>query len=565
MVANLRVCTHCGYHFSVTSRERIVQLTDEGSWSEIAAHLRSADPLAFVDSKPYPERLADAESATGLADAVLVGTAAIGDLRVALSVMDFTFMGGSMGAVVGEKFARAADAAVAERIPLVSVSSSGGARMQEGVLALMQMAKTVAAVDELREAGLPFISILAHPTTGGVAASFAALGDVIIAEPGALLSFSGPRVVKQTTRESVPDDFGLAESNQRHGHVDVIVPAARAARHGGERDRAALGRHAVPVALDLAGDSGRDGAGDVRCQAAGGQRLPAPKRRRHMTTAERRFPFLRRRGPDSESWHAVQLARHQDRPYTLDYLERITDDFLELHGDQAEGDDPAIVAGIGSFRGQSVAFVGHQKGRDLKQRTYRNFGMPRPEGYRKAMRVFGLAARLNFPVVTLIDTPGRLPRCGGRAAGAVGRDRAIAADADGVGGAGGRVCDRRGLVGWRPGDRGGRSRADAATLDLHGDLAGGLRRDPLEGRRRGPACGRRAAPHRRRLPAAGCGRCDRARAVRRRPQGSHQGGGVPGRRDLGGARVAADHPAASAAGAAAAQVPRDGCVGRVAV
>ena len=131
-----------------------------------------------------------------------------------------------------------------------------------------------------------------------------------------------------------------------------------------------------------------------------------------MTTAERRFPFLRRRGPDSESWHAVQLARHQDRPYTLDYLERISDDFLELHGDQAEGDDPAIVAGIGSFRGQSVAFVGHQKGRDLKQRTYRNFGMPRPEGYRKAMRVFGLAARLNFPVVTLIDTPGAYPGVG---------------------------------------------------------------------------------------------------------------------------------------------------------
>jgi acetyl-CoA carboxylase carboxyl transferase subunit beta len=224
MVANLRVCTHCGHHFSVTARERIVQLTDEGSWTEIASHLHSADPLAFVDSRPYPERLADAEAATGLADAVLVGTASIGEQRVALSVMDFTFMGGSMGAVVGEKFARAADAAVAERLPLVSVSSSGGARMQEGVLALMQMAKTVAAVDELREAGLPFISILAHPTTGGVAASFAALGDVIIAEPGALLSFSGPRVVKQTTRENVPDDFGLAESNHRHGHVDVIVP-----------------------------------------------------------------------------------------------------------------------------------------------------------------------------------------------------------------------------------------------------------------------------------------------------------------------------------------------------
>ncbi len=224
MVANLRVCTHCGHHFSVTSRERILQLADEGTWSETAANLTSADPLAFVDSRPYPERLAEAQDATGMLDAVLVGTAAIGGQRVALSVMDFTFMGGSMGSVVGEKFARAADAAVAEHIPLVSVASSGGARMQEGVLALMQMAKTVASVDELREAGLPYISVLAHPTTGGVAASFAALGDVIIAEPGALLSFSGPRVVKQTTRENVPDDFGLAESNHRHGHVDLIVP-----------------------------------------------------------------------------------------------------------------------------------------------------------------------------------------------------------------------------------------------------------------------------------------------------------------------------------------------------
>ncbi len=196
MVANLRVCTHCGHHFSVTSRERIPQLVDEGSWTEIAAGLRSADPLEFIDSKPYPERLAQARTPPASLDAVLVGTATIGGQRVALSVMDFTFMGGSMGSVVGEKFARAADAAVAERIPLVSVASSGGARMQEGVLALMQMAKTVASVDEVREAALPYISILAHPTTGGVAASFAALGDMIIAEPGALLSFSGPRVVQ---------------------------------------------------------------------------------------------------------------------------------------------------------------------------------------------------------------------------------------------------------------------------------------------------------------------------------------------------------------------------------
>ena len=224
MVANLRVCGHCGHHFPVTARERILQLTDEGSWSEIARDLVSVDPLEFVDSKPYPERIGAAERQTGLRDAILVGQAVIGETAVALAVMDFTFLGGSMGSVVGEKFSRAAELAVDRRMPLVSVAASGGARMQEGVLALMQMAKTVAAVDELREAQLPYVSVLAHPTTGGVAASFAALGDVVIAEPGALLSFSGPRVVKQTTREDVPDDFGLAESNFRHGHVDLIVP-----------------------------------------------------------------------------------------------------------------------------------------------------------------------------------------------------------------------------------------------------------------------------------------------------------------------------------------------------
>jgi acetyl-CoA carboxylase carboxyl transferase beta subunit len=224
MVANLRVCTHCGHHFAVTARERIVQLVDEGSWSEIARELRSQDPLGFVDSKPYQERIAAAERSTGLRDAILVGEARIGDMTLALAVMDFTFLGGSMGSVVGEKFYRAAELAVDRRLPLVSVASSGGARMQEGVIALMQMAKTVAAVDEVREAALPYVSVLAHPTTGGVAASFAALGDVILAEPGALLSFSGPRVVKQTTRESVPDDFGLAESNFQHGHIDMIVP-----------------------------------------------------------------------------------------------------------------------------------------------------------------------------------------------------------------------------------------------------------------------------------------------------------------------------------------------------
>lgn len=252
MVANLRVCAHCGHHFPVAARERVVQLVDDGTWDEEARGLRSTDPLTFVDSRPYPERLADAERRGGMQDAMVVGRAAIEGRPVVLAVMDFSFLGGSMGSVVGEKFVRAAHLAVVDERPLVAVSSSGGARMQEGVLALMQMAKTVAAVDELREAGRPFVSVMAHPTTGGVAASFAALGDVIVAEPGALLSFSGPRVVQQTTREELPEDFGLAESNLRFGHVDLIVPRAElretvarlvALLSGGEPFR----RHVEPV------------------------------------------------------------------------------------------------------------------------------------------------------------------------------------------------------------------------------------------------------------------------------------------------------------------------------
>jgi acetyl-CoA carboxylase carboxyl transferase subunit beta len=222
--AQLRVCRTCDYHFMVGALERIQQLADPGTFEEAASGLRSADPLAFVDLKPYPERLVAAMAGTGLEDAMVVGRAEIDGHRCSLATMEFKFLGGSMGSVVGEKFARAVDLALEESMPLVSVASSGGARMQENVLALMQMAKTTCAVDALNEAGIPFISVLSHPTTGGVMASFAALGDVIIAEPGALMSFAGPRVVQQTTRERLPDDFGLAESNFRNGNIDMIVP-----------------------------------------------------------------------------------------------------------------------------------------------------------------------------------------------------------------------------------------------------------------------------------------------------------------------------------------------------
>jgi acetyl-CoA carboxylase carboxyl transferase beta subunit len=222
--ASLWVCRHCGHHFAMTARSRIAHLADENSFVEEAADVRSEDPLAFFDLRPYAERLAEAELATGLGEAMVIGQAAVGGQPCGLAVMDFRFMGGSMGSAVGEKFSRACDSASERGVPLVSVSASGGARMQEGILALMQLPKTVCAVEDLHDAGGALISVLAHPSTGGVLASFASLGDVLLAEPGALMSFAGPRVVQQVTREKLPDDFGLAESNLRFGHVDAIVP-----------------------------------------------------------------------------------------------------------------------------------------------------------------------------------------------------------------------------------------------------------------------------------------------------------------------------------------------------
>ncbi len=219
----LRVCPHCGYHFPLRARERIAQLVDAGTFVEEDADLRSADPLEFFDLRPYRDRLAEAEVSTQLGDAMVIGQAKIERRDCELAVMDFRFMGGSMGSAVGEKFARACDRAADKSLPLVCVPASGGARMQEGILSLMQLPKTVSAVETLRESYCPFLVVMTHPTTAGVLASFASLGDVILAEPGALLSFTGPRVVQQTVREKLPEDFGLTESNYRFGHIDRIV------------------------------------------------------------------------------------------------------------------------------------------------------------------------------------------------------------------------------------------------------------------------------------------------------------------------------------------------------
>ncbi len=221
---SLWVCEQCGHHFPMRARARIASLADHGSFAEEATELHSEDPLGFFDLRPYTERLAEAEMKTGLADAMVIGRAAMEGRQCELAVMDFAFMGGSMGSVVGEKFSRACDSAAEAGMPVVAVTSSGGARMQEGILALMQLPKTVAAVEDLHDSGQALLCVMAHPTTGGVLASFATLGDVVLAEPNALMSFAGPRVVQEITREKLPDDFGRAEQNLRYGQIDAIVP-----------------------------------------------------------------------------------------------------------------------------------------------------------------------------------------------------------------------------------------------------------------------------------------------------------------------------------------------------
>jgi acetyl-CoA carboxylase carboxyl transferase subunit beta len=285
--AMLSVCPACGYHARISARERLAQLTDPASFAEEWAHLRTLDPLEFVDLQPYADRVREAQAATGLTEAIVAGRARIDGVPCVLAVMDFGFMGGSMGSVVGEKLFRAAELAVAEDLPLVAICSSGGARMQEGILSLMQMAKTAMAADLLNESRVPYVTVLVDPCTGGVVASFATLADICIAEPGALLSFSGPRVIRETTREQLPESFGSAERNLELGHLDAVVPRAELRAllaaylrllKGGARDYATgpNGEERWLGTADLlagAGDAGRRVIGGVRRRVRGARRM----------------------------------------------------------------------------------------------------------------------------------------------------------------------------------------------------------------------------------------------------------------------------------------------------
>ncbi|WP_018681542.1 acetyl-CoA carboxylase carboxyl transferase subunit [Actinokineospora enzanensis] len=372
LARTLGVCPDCDHHGRLTAAERARQLVDDGEFTALACRVLATDVLGFTDSRPYRDRLVDARRATGLGDAVLCGTGAIGGVGVCLAVMDFRFMGGSLGAAVGELITRAAEVALRERRPLVVVTASGGARMQEGVLALMQMAKVSQALAGLRAAGVLSVAVLTDPTYGGVAASFATSTDVVVAEHGARMGFAGPRVIEQTIGQRLPEDFQTAGFLLDHGHVDAVLHR-RDLRGWLSRLLAATRPGPAP---DGVPDAFACDPGDL-----------APL----------------------DPWDVVAAARDTGRPTTLDHIAGLVDGFVELHGDRARADCPAVVAGFGLLDGTPVAVIGHQKGHHTKELLARNFGMPRPEGYRKALRVMRLAARLGVPIVTLVDTPGAYP------------------------------------------------------------------------------------------------------------------------------------------------------------
>lgn len=356
----LCVCPDCGWHGPLTARDWVALLADPGSFKEIGRKIYPSDPLHFEDSKPYRQRLREAEARTGMADAALVGEAQLDGHPVVLVSVGFDFMGGTMGSVVGEKVVRAFQTATRRRIPVISILASGGARIQEGMLALMQMAKTAAAVSRHQAERLLYVSVLTHPSFGGPFASFASLGDVLIGEPGAEIGFAGSRVVAGTISESIPRDARQAERLLEHGMIDMVLPRTRL-------------RHTLALLITRLT---RDRQGEWTAEPP-----------RASSQAGR---------PAAE---VIELARLPERPRSRDYVERLFTWFLELHGDRCYGDDPAIIGGIADLHGHPVLLVAQQGG------TL----MPLPEGYRKALRLLRMAEKFGLPVVTLVDTPGAFP------------------------------------------------------------------------------------------------------------------------------------------------------------
>lgn len=374
VVGNHYVCYRCGGYFRVRARNRIRMVADPKSFEEWDRGLETPNPLHY---EGYQEKIAGLKEKTKLDEAVVTGKIRINGEEAVIGICDVRFLMGSMGYVVGEKLTRAIEKATELRLPLILFTASGGARMQEGIVSLMQMAKTSAALRRHSDAGLLYITILTDPTTGGVTASFAMLGDIILAEPGALVGFAGPRVIEQTIGQKLPKGFQSSEFLLEHGIIDGIVE--RMELKDTLYHLICLHKEAVPERPEQSLE-----ASEELYDKKSGDKKERP----------------------ANAWEKVQAARSAERPTSLDYIEHLFDGFMELHGDRAFRDDGSIVGGIASFHGLPVTVIGQQKGKNTKENISRNFGMPYPEGYRKAQRLMKQAEKFGRPIICFVDTPG---------------------------------------------------------------------------------------------------------------------------------------------------------------
>ena len=372
------ICPKCGGYFHVPAWNRLEMILDEGSFEEWDSEMPLQNPMEY---RGYPEKLASVKAKTGLNEAVVTGKGSINGMKTVIGVCDGRFLMASMGENVGEKITRAVERATSEKLPVILFCCSGGARMQEGIVSLMQMAKTSAAVKRHSDAGLLYISVLTDPTTGGVTASFAMLGDIILAEPGALIGFAGPRVIEQTIRQKLPKGFQKSEFLLEHGFLDAIV----------ERPQM---REVLGNLLALHENAGAE-------QAVLEQNVPGQTKPGEGTGSFHQE--MRRR---KDAWDRVLTSRKKDRPVGSDYIRAMFTDFQEFHGDRLYGDDPAVIGGIARFGGQSVTVIAQEKGSSTRENIERNFAMPKPEGYRKVLRLMKQAEKFHRPVICFVDTPG---------------------------------------------------------------------------------------------------------------------------------------------------------------
>lgn len=381
---NVYVCPKCGHYMKIGAYERIKMVFDAQTFEEWDEEFTGGNPCHF---KGYEEKLGDLQRDTGLNEAVITGKGKIDGMEAAVGVCDTRFLMGSMGYAVGEKLTRAIERATVEKLPLIIFTCSGGARMQEGIVSLMQMEKTAAALKKFDAAGGLYITVLTNPTTGGVTASFAMLGDIILAEPQALVGFAGPRVIRQTIGEELPEGFQRAEFLLEHGLIDNIVER----RFLKQTLSTQLRLHKKPQAETMS-----------RYQ----QYLDDIYAKKIDIKKEEALLAAKNEKKQLSAWEKVQIARSSKRPSALDYIGYLTKDFYELHGDRAYRDDGAVVGGIAFFGKQPVTVIGQQKGATTKENIVRNFGMPYPEGYRKALRLMKQAEKFHRPVLCLVDTPG---------------------------------------------------------------------------------------------------------------------------------------------------------------